>query len=222
MSLAIVVPVKSPRRAKHRLEPVLSEPDRIRLAGVMARDVFAVVSRLHPYGRFVISDDPEILEEGRRFGLEPLTDEIAQGQSAAVRQGFSAAWERGYTSALTIPGDVPAVTAEELAELIGYRPEIEVLLAPDRERLGTNGLRLAPPDAIALRFGEDSMSLHQSEARRANRSFAVKEIEGLRYDLDRPDDVVAFMQLPRDTATRQLLQELGFAERVLATTPPHD
>ena len=221
MTLAIVVPVKSPRRAKLRLEPVLSEPDRERLARVMAREVFSAVSTLQAYGRFVISDDPEILEEGRRYGLEPLIDRVDQGQSAAVRQGFAAAWERGYTAALTIPGDVPGVTADELADLCSYRPEIEVLLAPDRERIGTNGLRLVPPHAITLRFGEDSFSLHQAEARRANRSLAVKEIEGLRYDLDRPDDVVAFMRLPRDTATLRLLRELGVAERVLATRPPH-
>ena len=221
MTVAIVVPVKSPRRAKHRLESVLSEPERERLAGMMAREVFAAVSTLTSYGRFVISDDPEILEEGRRFGLEPLTDRVAQGQSAAVRQGFAAAWERGFTSALTIPGDVPAVTADELADLCAFRPEIEVLLAPDRERLGTNGLRLVPPHAITLRFGEDSLSLHQAEARRANRSFEIKDVEGLQYDLDRPADVVAFMQLPRDTATRRLLLELGVAERVLAGTPPH-
>ena len=220
MTLAIVVPVKSPRRAKHRLEPILSEADRVRLAGVMAGDVFAAVSGLQSYGRFVISEDPEILEEGRRFGLEPLTDELGQGQSAAVGQGFAAAWERGFTAALTIPGDVPAVTSEELVELCTYRPEIEVVLAPDRERIGTNGLRLMPPHAIRLRFGEDSFRLHEAEARRANRSFAVHEVEGLRYDLDRPDDLVAVMRLPRDTATRRLLEQLGVAERALATTPP--
>jgi len=221
MTLAIVVPVKSPRRAKHRLETVLSEPERERLAGVMAREVFAAVSGLTGYGRFVISDDPDILEVGRRFGLEPLLDRVGQGQSAAVRQGFAAAWEQGFTAALTIPGDVPAVTPQELTDLCTYRPEIEVVLAPDRERLGTNGLRLVPPHAITLRFGEDSFSLHQAEARRANRSFEVRDVEGLRYDLDRPDDVVAFMQLSRDTATRRLLQELGAADRVLASTPPH-
>ena len=171
MTLAIVVPVKSPRRAKHRLETVLSEPERERLAGVMAREVFAAVSGLTMYGRFVISDDPDILEVGRRFGLEPLLDRVGQGQSAAVRQGFAAAWEQGFTAALTIPGDVPAVTPQELTDLCTYRPEIEVVLAPDRERLGTNGLRLVPPHAITLRFGEDSFSLHQAEARRANRSF---------------------------------------------------
>jgi len=221
MTLAIVVPVKSPRRAKHRLETVLSEPERERLAGVMAREVFAAVSGLTMYGRFVISDDPDILEVGRSFGLEPLLDRVGQGQSAAVRQGFAAAWEQGFTAALTIPGDVPAVTPQELTDLCAYRPEIEVVLAPDRERLGTNGLRLVPPHAITLRFGEDSFSLHQAEARRANRSFEVRDVEGLRYDLDRPDDVVAFMQLSRDTATRRLLQELGAADRFLASTPPH-
>jgi 2-phospho-L-lactate/phosphoenolpyruvate guanylyltransferase len=221
MTLAIVVPVKSPRRAKHRLEPILGEADRARLARVMARDVFKAVSALQAYGRFVISDDPEILEEGRRFGLEALVDELGQGQSAAVRQGFAVAWERGFNAALTIPGDVPAVTSEELADLCRYRPEIEVVLAPDRERLGTNGLRLVPPHGIALRFGEDSFSLHQAEARRANRSIAIKEVEGLRYDLDRPEDVVAFMGLPRESETLRLLHELGVAERVPATTPPH-
>ena len=138
-----------------------------------------------------------------------------------MRLGFAAAWERGFTAALTIPGDVPAVTPQELSDLCSYRPEIEVLLAPDRERLGTNGLRLVPPHAITLRFGEDSFSLHQAEARRANRSFEVRDVEGLRYDLDRPDDVVAFMQLARDTATRRLLQELGVADRALASMPPH-
>jgi 2-phospho-L-lactate guanylyltransferase len=220
VKLAIVIPVKSPSRAKYRLDAVLTEPERSRLALTSARDVFGAVSKVHGYGRFVISDDPAMLEEAQRFGLEPLTDRVSQGQTAAVHQGFAAAWERGFTAALTIPGDVPAVTTEELDELCRYRPEIEVLLTPDREHTGTNGLRLVPPHAITLRFGEDSFNLHLAEARRANRSVEVKEVEGLRYDLDRPEDIVAFMQLDRQTATRELLAELGVAERVLAATPP--
>ena len=44
---------------------------------------------------------------------------------------------------------------------------------------------------------------------------------GMVHDLDRPDDVIAFMQLSRDTATRRLLQELGVADRAVASTPPH-
>jgi 2-phospho-L-lactate/phosphoenolpyruvate guanylyltransferase len=220
VTLAIVVPVKSPKRAKHRLDLVMSEPERTRLATTMARDVFGVVAQLTDAARFVVSDDPEVLEEGRRFGLEPVQDRAGQGQSAAVGQGFSLAWERGYPVALTIPGDVPAVTVDELRGFAEYRREIEVLLAPDRGRIGTNGLRLAPPHAISLAFGEDSFNLHRAAAVRANRSFAVLEVEGLRYDLDTPDDVVAFIRLGRETATLDLLRELKVLDRALAVAPP--
>jgi 2-phospho-L-lactate guanylyltransferase len=220
VSLAIVVPVKSPTRAKHRLEPILSEAERFQLANVMAHDVFMTVSALDEYARFVVSDDPAVLEEARKFGLERLPDEVRQGQSAAVQQGFSLAWERGFTAALTIPGDVPGVTAAELRHLATYRPEIEVLLVTDRERIGTNGLRVVPPHAIALRFGEDSFNLHRAEAARANRSFDVLELPGLQCDIDQPADLAAFLKLDRQTQTLRLLQELKVGERVLAPVPP--
>ena len=220
MSLAIVVPVKSPKRAKHRLEAVMSEAERTRLAMTMARDVFEAAAQLKDYARFVVSDDPDVLDEGRRFGLEPVEDRVRQGQSAAVGQGFGLAWERGFTAALTIPGDVPGVTADELRGFSAYRPEIEVLLAPDRGRIGTNGLRLVPPHAISLAFGEDSFNLHRAAAARTNRSFAVIDVEGLRYDLDTPDDVVAFVRLGRESGTLDLLRELKVLDRALAATPP--
>ena len=220
MTLAIVVPVKSPRRAKHRMEALLSESERTQLAITMARDVFTVVSQLDEYPRIVVSDEADMLEEARRFGIESLEDRFRQGQSAAVQQGFEAAWERGVTAALTIPADVPAITADELRGFCEYRPEIEVLLAPDRERVGTNGLRLVPPHAISLRFGEDSFNLHRDAAARANRSFHVMEVEGLRYDLDTPDDVVAFIRLGRKSSTLDLLGEMNVLDRALAATQP--
>lgn len=221
MRLAIVVPIKSPRRAKHRLESIMSPDERALLAITMAREVMAVVSQFTEFGRFAVSDDPEVLAVAAEFGLEPLEDRRVQGQSAAVQQGFNAAWDRGYTAALTIPGDVPAVTTAEVRALCEYRPELEVLLARDREKVGTNGLRLIPPHAIALRFGEDSYNLHRAEAARVNRSFGLLDSEGLGCDLDRPDDVMAFQRLGRDTATLRLLNQLQVFDRVAAVvTPP--
>ena len=219
MTLAIVVPVKSPRRAKHRLSELLTEEERSKLAAAMAHDVFRAVSPLAQYPRIVVSDDPQILAEAAACGLEPLLDRVGQGQSAAVEQGFSLAWSRGCTASLTVPGDVPGVSTEELGELASYRPEIEVLLVSDREQIGTNGLRLTPPHAITLRFGEDSFRLHRAEAARAHRSFAVHRAVGLEHDLDRPEDVVAFLGLSRETETRSLLDALKVADRVLAETP---
>ena len=220
MKLAIVVPVKAPSRAKHRLEAVMSAEERAALAITMARDVMGVVAQFKEHGRFVVSDDPDVLKMAREFDLEPLEDRRLQGQSAAVQQGFSAAWERGYTAALTIPGDVPGVSIDELRELCNYRPEVEVLLARDRERSGTNGLRLIPPHAITLRFGEDSFRLHRDEAIRANRSFQTYDLPGLGCDLDRPEDVVAFQQLQRESGTLRFLAGLKVFERVPASVTP--
>lgn len=220
MKLAIVVPVKAPSRAKHRLEAVMSPQERASLAITMARDVMGVVGRLEEYGRFVVSDDAEVLKMAGDFDLEPLEDHRLQGQSAAVQQGFSAVWERGYTAALTIPGDVPGVSVEELRELCNYRPEVEVLLARDREGIGTNGLRLIPPHAITLRFGEDSFRLHRDEAVRANRSFQTHDLPGLGCDLDRPEDVLAFQQLNRDSGTLRFLAEAKIFDRVPAAVTP--
>ncbi len=221
MKLGIVVPVKSPRRAKHRLEALMNAQERATLAITMARDVMGVVAQLNEYGRLVVSDDPDVLKMARDYGLDALEDRRLQGQSAAVAQGFAAAWERGYAAALTIPGDVPGVSVDEIRELCTYRPELEVLLARDRQRIGTNGLRLIPPHAIALRFGEDSYNLHRDEAVRANRSFETHDLEGLGCDLDRPEDVMAFERLNRDCATLQFLTELKVFDRVPAiVTPP--
>ena len=214
MRLAIVVPIKSYERAKQRLNGLLTEHERIRLATVMTQDVLATVTQLPEYGLFIISDDDQVLELGRQLGMEAVEDRARQGQSGAVRQGFDAAWARGFAAATTIPGDVPGVTPDELRELCESRPEVEVLLAPDREHQGTNGLRLVPPHAIALRFGEDSYRLHEAEAARAHRSFAVKELAGLACDLDRPEDVVAYMALGRETATLRLLRDLRVLDRV--------
>src|SRR5207244_11334471 len=161
----------------------------------MTQDVLETVTQLTEYGRFIVSAEEEVLELGRRLRMEPVEDRARQGQSAAVRHGFDAAWAAGFAGALTIPGDVPGVTPDEVRDLCESRPEVEVMLAPDRERQGTNGLRLKPPHAIALRFGEAGFRLHAAEAARAHRSFAVMDIARLACDLDRPEDVVAFMEL---------------------------
>jgi 2-phospho-L-lactate guanylyltransferase len=214
MRLAIVVPIKTFSAAKHRLDGLLEREERARLARAMAEDVLETVARTTAYGHFAVSDDPEALALARRYGLEPVEDRAAQGQSAAVRQGFEVAWDQGFSAAVTIPGDVPGITLADLEKLCTFRPEVEVVLAPDRDGLGTNGLRLIPPHAITLRFGEDSLKLHQAEAARAGRSMAVLALPSLALDLDRPEDVAAFLRLAPPTRALQVLTELKVGDRL--------
>ncbi len=216
MRLAIVVPIKSFGAAKHRLDGVLEHAERVRLARAMAEDVLETVAGTPGYGHVAVSDDLEALALARRYGLEPVMDRLVAGQSAAVRQGFDAAWASGFSAVATIPGDVPGVTVDDLQTLCTYRPEVEVVLAPDRDGVGTNGLRLVLPHAIALRFGEDSLRLHQAEAARAGRSVAVISLPSLAVDLDRPVDVAAFLRLRPATRALQVLLDLQIGDRLAA------
>ncbi len=206
MKLAIVVPIKARGPAKQRLAPIFDPLERATLAKAMAEDVLQIVSRLHRVGRFAVSDDPDVLALARRLGIEAIEDRAMQGQSVAVGQGFAAAWERGFRAALTIPGDVPGVDLGELEELCRFRPELEVVIVPDREGLGTNGLRLVPPHAITLRFGDGSLALHRAEAVQSQRSYAIHTVPSLARDLDRPEDVELFLREEPDTATLRVLR----------------
>ena len=63
-----------------------------------------------------------------------------------------------------MPGDCPALSPAELQELLdgAARPGREVVIVPDRHGTGTNGLLLAPPDAIAPSFGPGSFERHRA------------------------------------------------------------
>jgi 2-phospho-L-lactate guanylyltransferase len=68
---------------------------------------------------------------------------------------------------------------------------------PDRAGSGTNALLLAPPDAIAFRFGRDSRGAHAELARRA--AAVYLEVGGpLALDLDTPEDLLATEDLGLD------------------------
>jgi 2-phospho-L-lactate guanylyltransferase len=215
-----VVPIKGGVSPKQRLEAIFAAEERRRIALAMAEDVLCAVGELREYARFVVTSDDDVAGLADRFDLTLLADREQQGQSAAVRQGFVEAWALGYSAALTVPGDVPAVTPSDLRALATYRPEVEVLLVPDREATGTNALRAIPPHAITMRFGEDSLSLHRAEAERAGRSLEELTNERIACDLDRPADVAAFLELAPPTATLRLLHALGARERVASLSRP--
>jgi 2-phospho-L-lactate guanylyltransferase len=206
VNLGIVVPIKAFGAAKHRLDGLLERAERVQLARAMAEDVLEMVARVEGVRHFAVSEDPEALALATRYGIEPIEDRAVQGQSAAVRQGFDAAWD----------GDVPGVSLDDLQTLCTYRPEVEVVLVPDRDGLGTNGLRLIPPHAIALRFGEDSLRLHQDEAARSGRSMVVLPLPSLAVDLDRPEDVAAYLRWAPATRALQVLGDLKIGDRLLA------
>jgi 2-phospho-L-lactate guanylyltransferase len=119
---------------------------------------------------------------------------VAFAQEEAVREGAR--------TFLTIPGDVPCVTAGEIAALLAAAAagEPAVVLVPSLSGFGTNAVLLAPPDAMPLKFGEPSFDNHVLAARQRGLRPAVLRLPGLGLDVDAPEDLDAL--LARGPATR--------------------
>ena len=75
---------------------------------------------------------------------------------------------------------------------------------PDRHGTGTNGLLLAPPDAIAPSFGPDSCERHRALALAAGASCRLERPPSLLLDIDTGADLAALRErLRRRRAARR-------------------
>ena len=89
-----------------------------------------------------------------------------RGHTAAVARGVALCREWGATVMLTVPGDLPCLTADEVRRILdACGPAPAAVFVPSRSGLGTNAACLAPPDAVPLRFGEPSFADHLAAAR---------------------------------------------------------
>lgn len=209
MSLLLAVPVKDLVNAKQRLVPVLSPPERRELARAMLEDVLDAALAALPGSVVVVTTDPDVRAIVRAAGALCLTESANRGHTAAVAFAQREAVARGAACFLTLPGDVPCVTPEEITTLCASLAEAPgVVFVPSRSGQGTNAALLAPPDLIPLTFGEPSFQNHLKTARAAGVTPRVLELPGIGLDVDAPDDLAALLE--RGSATRSARLLRGF------------
>jgi 2-phospho-L-lactate guanylyltransferase len=204
-----VVPVKDLARAKQRLAARLSSTDRRALVLLMLEDVLQTLRRVPALsGIIVVTREGEVAARATQFGAEVLQEPANDGYTSAIERAVRELTRRGEPSMLSIPGDVPGATAEEIEALLAASPAApSVVLAPSRDGRGTNAALVCPPNAFELRFGEPSFEAHLARAREAHLSIEVLRLRGLALDLDRPDDLDAFLREPTPTASYYFLSE---------------
>ncbi|MGH7349517.1 MAG: 2-phospho-L-lactate guanylyltransferase [Candidatus Rokuibacteriota bacterium] len=208
-ALLLAVPVKDLVNAKQRLVPALAPHERRELARAMLEDVLAAVVAALPGAVFVVTTDPDVQAMARAAGAECLIESANRGHTAAVAFAQREAMARGASRFLTLPGDVPCATPQEIAALCGAIEETPgVVFVPSRSGLGTNAALLAPPDVIPLTFGEPSFENHLKTARGAGLAPRVLELPGIGLDVDAPDDLPLILE--RGPATRSARLLRGF------------
>jgi 2-phospho-L-lactate/phosphoenolpyruvate guanylyltransferase len=204
-----VVPLKHTTDAKQRLAGALGAPLRQRLALAMAHDVLAALAASEGLaGLAVVTLDPQASALARHFGARVLTEGAADGQTGAVNAAARTLSRERSGAMLTIPGDVPLITPQEVEQLIAAhdrRPDF--VIAPAHDGRGSNAVLCAPPDAVRLKFGNDSFFPHLAAARALGLEPKIVQLAGIGLDIDHPRDLAAFMGISSQTRARTLLAE---------------
>jgi 2-phospho-L-lactate/phosphoenolpyruvate guanylyltransferase len=202
----VAVPVKDLINAKQRLVPVLGADERRALAATMLQDVLTALTGAAVDAVWVVTRDADVEAIARPFGAIVVTEAVNRGHTAAVDAAQARARAEGVAVFATIPGDVPCVrTAEVDALLSAVSAGPAVALVPSRSGLGTNGVALAPPDALALRFGEPSFEGHVAAARARGLTPHVLHLPGLGLDVDAADDLEALLATGAGTRSARLV-----------------
>ena len=189
-----VIPAKDFSGAKQRLATFLQPHERRLLARAMLTDTLTACSQATGLeGIGVVTCDRDVAEVARACGVEVLWEPQAQGHSQAVAFGVRVCRRRGSTTMLTLPGDLPLLTAADVQAIITPpEPRVPVVLVPNRDNLGTNAIVLSPPDCLSLAFGHDSFQRHLRLATERHLEVEIRRLPRVALDIDEPGDLALF------------------------------
>ena len=117
-----------------------------------------------------------------------------------------------------MPGDIPRLSSAEIATTLAlHRAAPAFTIVPAHDDLGSNTIVCSPPDAVPLRFGEDSFYAHLDASRKRGIDPLVVRHPGIGMDIDNPVDLVVFLRMspPAPTRTLAFLEQSGIAGRLL-------
>ena len=218
----LVIPAKGFEGAKQRLSKVLKPHERARLARATLTDTLTACCQARGLaGVGVVTCDTATAEVATLIGAEVLWEPQAQGHTQAVTFGVQICMERGFTSMLTMPGDIPLLTTADVETMAKPpAPFVPVVLAPNRDDLGTNALLLSPPDCLPFSFGHDSFKRHLQLAAERQLAVEIRRLPRLALDIDEPEDLALFAAHQTPCHSLQVLVELGILERLTSISFP--
>lgn len=186
-----IVPLKSPELAKSRLSDVLNPLARQDLFFAVARHVIATLLSTPAISRVAVVTSSDAADAfARECGAVVIRQQGDLGTAAAFGVAIEALRAQHLDRILMIAGDLPLLSAEAVQELVAASTASPgVVIAPDRQRTGTNALLCSPPDAIPPCFGTDSFRRHRAAALAAGVSLQIVESAALALDVDVADDL---------------------------------
>lgn len=209
-----VIAVKSLDRAKSRLAGELSPPHRARLVLAMLSDTLRAADAVAAIGSVtVVTPDPAVAELARTRGAavhpEPADRSPASGESDRLNAALAATADalrrrHGFIDLLALQADLPALRADELADMLAAAPADARSLVVDHTGTGTAALLARAGTPLRPRFGPASAARHIADG-------AVElggDWPGLRLDVDTVADLDRASALGAGADTRALLRAI--------------
>ena len=210
MPTALLIPVKNLSNAKQRLGEAFDQEHRSLLAEAMLRDVLTaaagVADRLDLY---LVTGDAQARRLRAAFGFGVIEDTRNESETAAIEMATAWCEERGYDTAVVLPGDVPLTTSAELHRVLDSAPEEGAVFVPAYDRRGSNCILRRPASIIPLRFGDDSFLPHCEAMKKTGKPLVILELPGIGLDIDNPHQLELLVGRAGDTHAQRLLRSWG-------------
>ena len=157
-------------------------------------------------GLAIVTVEPAARRLAEKYGGRIIEIGARDGHSGAVAAAARLLVAEGCPGMLTVPGDIPLVTPAEITQLLAaHRPARAFTIAPSRDERGSNAIICSPPDALPLRFGENSFFPHLRAAEACGIRPTVLRLPGIALDVDTPEDLAALTLVPAATRAHALL-----------------
>jgi 2-phospho-L-lactate guanylyltransferase len=202
-----VLPVKEIDDAKSRLAHQCSRVFRRELQRAMLDDVLnALTKTARLAGIVVVSADRHAQLVARRCGARVFEDGARSGHTRAVMAAARRLASEGRAGMLTVPADVPAISAAQIARVLAAHGEAPAFtIVPSHDCRGSNAIVVSRPDAVELAFGDDSFVAHLHAARGAGIEPTIVRSPGIALDIDHPADLARLMQMATGPRTAAFL-----------------
>lgn len=217
MQIWAAIPVKRFSEAKRRLAPILDFSERTMLARLMFEDVLDCVLRCRSglAGTVVVTSDDDAAAIALERGAQIIGDPGEAGINAAIARAVRQIGTTGQEGIVVIPSDIPQISPQTIERAIRAVCAPRTLaIAAATEDGGTNLLACRPATAMPLCFGPQSFDRHCRAALQAGLAVERLHLDNLAVDIDRPEDIAAFLRLNSKTRTHAFLADLGMRDRL--------
>ncbi|HET7735389.1 MAG TPA: 2-phospho-L-lactate guanylyltransferase [Nocardioidaceae bacterium] len=188
----VVVPVKPPAVAKSRLA-ALGDPVRRDLCAAFAVDTVVAVAACPLVERvLVVTDDATLAAVLADLGVDVIPDGVGDDLNGSLALGAAELHRRSPGLRLAaVFADLPALRPEELAEALHDAADDRMSFVADAEGTGTTTVVAPTLELFRPSFGPDSRQAHLDAGARE----ILRELPGLRHDVDTPEDLAVALEL---------------------------